>query len=186
MLPNILNTGFVTKAKTHLIAGVTAVAILAAGAMPAEAWGKKEQQFLAGAVTAGLIGALILQSNNRAHAKPQPQPQYQPRHEPRYQPRVIPEPQYYTPTPRQPTYYQPAQVSIYGSPIGRAFNSYTANERRRIQSTLTAYGYYNGSIDGAFGPGTYNALDYYARNTSKSAMLDSNTGAYGLLDGLLF
>jgi hypothetical protein len=181
MLPAILT---MTKAKTHLIATVTALALLSAAATPAEAWGKKEQQFLAGAVTAGLIGALIVNSPrlgltnplNPSRSQIQPVPQYQP------------VPQAYTPPPRQqqPVYYQPAPVSIYGTPTGRAFNTYTSNERRRIQSTLTSYGYYRGGIDGAFGPGTYNAIDTYARNTGKTASLATNSGAYGLLDGLLF
>ena len=47
MLPSIL-----TNAKTHLIAGATALALLMSGTTEAQAWGKPEQQFVAGAATA--------------------------------------------------------------------------------------------------------------------------------------
>jgi len=163
MLPSML-----INAKRNLIAGVTAVAVLAAGTSPALAWGKNEQQFLAGVATTLLIGQLI-------------------RNSPRYgQPAAQPQPQYYAPRPHRPVRYSPQPVSIYGTPAGLAFNSYTDNEQRRIQSTLTAYGYYRGNIDGSFGPGTFTAIDAYARRTGKSAQLNSRAGAYGLLDGLLF
>lgn len=172
MLPSILTSSFLAKSKTTVIAAVTAVALVASGTAPAQAWGKPEQQFLAGAATAVLLGSLILNSPRYGNA----QPQYQPR------PQYLPRPH----RPQRPVYYTPAPVSIYGTPTGRAFNSYTSNERRRIQSTLTAYGYYHGGIDGAFGPTTYSAIDAYARNTGKSASLSTSAGAYGLLDGLLF
>jgi len=170
MLPSILK-----NAKTHLIAGATALAVLMSGTTEAQAWGKGEQQFVAGAATAVLLGALIMNSPKYRQA----QPVYQ-------QP-----PAYYQPKPRyyryhRPVRYEPAPVSIYSLPIGHAFNSYSSNERRRIQSTLTAYGYYQGGIDGNFGPGTYGAIDTYARRTGKSSMLASNAGSFGLLDGLLF
>ena len=170
MLPSILTT-----TKTSLIAGVTALSMLMAGTTEANAWGKPEQQFVAGAATAVLLGALILNSPKYGNAQPtyQPQPQY-------YQP----QPRYYRY--HRPVRYEPAPVSIYGTPAGLAFNSYTSNERRRIQSTLTAYGYYHGGIDGNFGPGTYGAIDAYARRTGKTAQLSTSAGAYGLLDGLLF
>ncbi len=172
MLPSIL-----TNAKTHLIAGATALAVLMSGTTEAQAWGKPEQQFVAGAATAVLLGALILNSPRYGSAQPAYHPVYQP---PVYQP----QPRYYRY--HRPVRYDPAPVSIYGSPIGRAFVSYTSNERLRIQSTLSAYGYYHGGIDGSFGPATYGAIDAYARRTGKSSMLATSSGAYGLLDGLLF
>ncbi len=159
MLPSMFAT-----TKRNLIAGVTAVAVLAAGTTPALAWGKPEQQFLAGVVSTLVVGAII---NDIRQNRVQPQPQ---------------------PLPRQhrPVRYQPVPVSIYNTPTGLAFNSYSDNEQRRIQSTLTAYGYYHGGIDGSFGPGTYAAITAYARHTNKVAMLNSRAGAYGVLDGLLF
>ena len=149
-----------TNAKRNLIAGVTAAAVLAAGTTPALAWGKNEQQFLTGVLSVLAVQALIREANHRAKVT-----------QPRYQ---------------YPVRYEPAPVSIYSSTTAQAFNSYTDNEQRRIQSTLSAYGYYKGSIDGSFGPGTYNAVTLYANRTGKTAMLDTRAGAYGLLDGLLF
>ncbi|MBC7478383.1 MAG: peptidoglycan-binding protein [Pseudorhodobacter sp.] len=184
MLPSILK-----NVKTHLIAGATALAVLMSGTTEAQAWGKGEQQFIAGAATAVLLGALIMNSPKYGHAQPvyQRPPVYRP---PVYQPPVY-QPPVYQPKPRyyryhRPVRYDPVPVSIYNTPISNAFSSYSSNERRRIQSTLTAYGYYHGSIDGNFGPGTYGAIDDYARHTGKSSMLASNAGSFGLLDGLLF
>ena len=145
------------QTKRNLIAGATALAVLAAGTSPALAWGKNEQQFLSG------VAATILFQEILRDARRHQQPRYQ-----------------------APVRYEPAPVSIYGSPIGLAFNAYSDNEQRRIQSTLSAYGYYHGSIDGSFGPGTYNALAMYASRTNKTALLSSRAGAFGLLDGLLF
>jgi Putative peptidoglycan binding domain len=145
------------QTKRNLIAGATALAVLAAGTSPALAWGKNEQNFLAG------VAATILFQEIIRDAKRHQQPRYQ-----------------------APVRYDPAPVNIYGSPVGQAFNAYSDNEQRRIQSTLSAYGYYNGTIDGSFGPGTYNALAMYASRTNKTALLGSRAGAFSLLDGLLF
>ena len=154
MLPSMF-----ANTKRNLIAGVTALAVMTAGAAPALAWGKNEQQFLAG------VAATILFQEMMRDIKRHKQPA------PRYQ---------------APVRYEPAPVSIYASPVGQAFYAYSDNEQRRIQSTLSAYGYYNGTIDGSFGPGTYNALALYASRTNKTAMLSTRSGAFGLLDGLLF
>ena len=163
MLPSMF-----ANAKRNLIAGVTAAAVLTAGASPAQAWGKPEQQFLAGVAATLLIGSLIKNSPKYGQPAAQPQPHYQP------------------PRQHRPVRHDPQPVSIYGTPMGMAFNSYTDNEQRRIQSTLTAYGYYHGGIDGSFGPGTYKAIHAYARRTGKLAQLNSRAGSYGVLDGLLF
>jgi hypothetical protein len=162
MLPSMF-----ANTKRNLIAGVTAIAVLAGGANPALAWGKPEQQFLAGVATTLLIGQLIKNSPRYGQPQVAPQPHYVPRH-------------------HRPVRYDPQPVSIYATPVGMAFGSYTDNEQRRIQSTLTAYGYYHGNIDGSFGPGTYNAIAAYARRTGKTALLNTRAGAYGVLDGLLF
>ncbi len=47
-------------------------------------------------------------------------------------------------------------------------------------------GYYYGGIDGAFGPGTYNAVTAYARAAGASGSLGSTGGAYALYDGLIY
>ena len=152
MLPSMF-----ANTKRNLIAGVTAFAVLAAGTTPALAWGKNEQQFLAGVVSTILFQQIM------KDMKRQRQPTYNP-----------------------PVRYEPQPVSIYRTPTAQAFNTYTDNEQRRIQSTLSAYGYYQGTIDGSFGPGTYNSITLYASRTGKTAMLNTQAGAYGLLDGLLF
>ncbi len=154
MLPMMSN------AKRNLIAGVTALSVMAAGAQPALAWGKNEQKFLAG-VAATLLVQEILRDIKRHQRPVYQQPVYQ-----------------------APVRYEP--VNIYATPTGQAFNAYTDNEQRRIQSTLSAYGYYQGAIDGSFGPGTYNAIVAYAQRTGKTAQLTSRAGAFGVLDGLLF
>ena len=146
--------------KRNLIAGVAAISVMAAGASPAMAWGKNEQQFLTGVLSVLAVQAVLREVNR---SKVTRQPVYQ-----------------------APVRYEPAPVSIYSSTTARAFNSYTDNEQRRIQSTLSAYGYYSGAIDGSFGPATYNAVALYANRTGKTAMLGTQAGAFGLLDGLLF
>jgi hypothetical protein len=156
MLPSMLAT-----TRRNLIAGAAALAVVAAGASPALAWGKNEQQFLAGIVTTLAVQAMIRDANHHARIKQQPVQPY-------------------------PTRYEPAPVSIYSTPVGQAFGAYTDNEQRRIQSTLSAYGYYRGSIDGSFGPGTYNAIAIYASRTGKTDQLSTRSGAFGVLDGLLF
>ncbi len=150
-------------AKSKAIAAVAALAVAAGAAAPAQAWGKKEQGFLAGVLTAVIIDELI--DNNRHR-------------------RVAPAP---APTPR-PVYVEPAPNygSIYRTPAAQAFNSYSHNERKAIQRSLRSYGYYSGGIDGSFGPGTYNAISAYARASGASGNLNTTGGAYALYDGLIF
>jgi hypothetical protein len=154
----------ISAQKRNLIAGVTALSVVLAGATPALAWGKKEQGILTGIAAVILFQQLVKHSNAAPAPRPQPLP--------------LP------PRPQEPVRYQP--VSIYATPVGQAFNAYTDSEQRRIQSTLSAYGYYQGTIDGSFGPGTYNALALYASRTGKVALMDNRSGAFSLLDGLLF
>lgn len=156
----------VTKAKTTLIAGLTALSIAAIPATPALAWGEKEQGFVAGAATAIIVDEL-LKNNRKARLYDRG----------------------YT---AQPTYVEPRTVyveprhttSIYATPAGRAFQSYSAAERKAIQRNLRAWGYYRGGIDGSFGPGTYNAVTAYASDEGQS--LRSTSAAYGVYDGLIY
>ena len=156
MLPTLF-----TNTKSTLIAGATALAVLIAGTSPAVAWGKDEQKFLAGVLSTLAVQAVIRDANHHARMKRQP-------------------------VQTAPVRYAPTPSSIYASPAGQAFNLYSDNEQRRIQSTLSAYGDYTGAIDGSFGPGTYNAIAMYASRTGKTAMLSTRSGAFGVLDGLLF
>ena len=155
----------VTKAKTTLIAGLTALSIAAVPATPALAWGDKEQGFVAGVATAVIVDEIL--KNRRARL---------------YGQTYAPAPTYVEP---RPVYAEPHHTtSIYATPAARAFQSYSLSERKAIQRNLRAYGYYRGGIDGSFGPGTYTAVTAYARDEGQS--LRTNSSAYGVYDGLLY
>ena len=168
------------NAKSIAAAAAMAIAATTAAAPPALAWGDKEQGFVAGAVTAIIIDELI---DNGRHRKGNPAPVY-----------VDPPRTVYVEPPRrghdEPTYRRPDERRTYGSvmttPAAQAFNSYSRGERREIQRALRSYGYYAGSIDGAFGRGTYNALAAYARASGVSGHMNSAGGVYALYDGLLY
>lgn len=156
MLPMMSNT------KRNLIAGVTALSLLAAGTGPAQAWGKNERNFLAGVAATLLIQEIL--RDMRRHQQPI----------------------YTQPVAQDPVRYNPQPVSLYGTPVAQAFNLYSDNEQRRIQSSLSALGYYRGTIDGSFGPGTYNALALYAARTNRAPLMETRSGAFTLMDDLLF
>jgi len=147
----------VKTAKTTLIAALTAASIAAVPA-PALAWGDREQGFVAGIATTVIINEIIKNERRREAA-----------------PEVI-----YLDTPRHTT------TSIYRTPAGRAYQSYSLHERKAIQRNLRAWGYYSGRIDGSFGPGTYNAVVSYARDEGYGRSLNSTAGAYGVYDSLIF
>ncbi|OYW59017.1 MAG: hypothetical protein B7Z31_06645, partial [Rhodobacterales bacterium 12-65-15] len=111
----------VKTAKTTLIAALTAAAIAAIPA-PALAWGEREQGFVAGIATTVIINEIIKNERKRREAAPE----------------VI-----YLDTPRHTT-----TTSIYRTPAGRTFQSYSLSERKAIQRNLRAWGYYSGRIDG--------------------------------------
>jgi Putative peptidoglycan binding domain len=150
----------VMTARSTLIAALAALSIAAVPAAPALAWGDKEQGFVAGVATAVIIDE-ILKNSRKARA---------------YDRRDT------------PIYVEPRRThtSIYSTPAARAFQSYSHAERKAIQRNLRAWGYYRGGIDGAFGPGTYNAVVAYARDEGASGSLKSTSGAYGVYDGLLY
>ena len=157
-------------AKTTLLAGLTALSVAAVPATPALAWGDKEQGFVAGVATAVIVDEII--KNRRARMAA---PVY-----------VAPAPTFVEP---RHSYVEPrrtASTSIYSTPAARAFQSYSLSERKAIQRNLRAWGYYRGGIDGAFGPGTYNAIVAYARDEGASANLRTTAGAYGLYDGMIY
>ncbi|MFZ1467383.1 MAG: peptidoglycan-binding domain-containing protein [Paracoccaceae bacterium] len=147
--------------KSTAIAAATALSIAAIPAAPAHAWGKKEQGFVAGVATAVIIDELI---DGRKYRRAAP-----------------------APAPR-PIYVEPraSYGSIYHTPAAQAFNSYSKGERRAIQRSLRAQGYYRGGLDGSFGPGTYNAVVAYARDARASGHLNSAGGAYAIYDGLIY
>ncbi|AZL59924.1 antifreeze protein [Tabrizicola piscis] len=160
MLPTVMTV------KSTLIAAIAAASI-AVPAAPALAWGEKEQGFVAGVATAVIVDEL-LKNNRKARA-----------YDRRYSAPVYAEP--------RTVYTQPKHTtSLYATPAARAFNSYSASERRAIQRNLRAWGYYHGGIDGAFGPGTYNAIQAYARDEGAAGNLRSTSGAFAVYDGLIF
>ena len=175
MLPNM---------KSKALAATLATAMAAAPVTPALAWGKGEQNFLAGALAAVGVGLLINQAN-KAHAATRApvypstpvysQPGYS---QPTYRPPI-----YQQPTYQQPTYQQPA----YGNPAPAArsaFLNYSPSMRQAIQARLSDYGYYRGAIDGVWGPRTDAALRAYAADQGLSSRLGTYSGAVALLDSL--
>jgi len=157
--------------KRTALATLTALALAAAPAAPALAWGQSEQDVLK-----GVVGTLLVQGIIREGKKYHRQPAYAP-----------PPPVYAQPVYAQPDYYQPrATTSIYRTPTARAFGSYSLSERRLIQRRLSAFGYYRGGIDGSFGPGTYSAIVAYADDEGMSGYLTSTNSTFGVLDSLIY
>ncbi len=166
MLPTVIKTA---------TAAVTALSLSFASAAPAQAWGKNEQNFLKGVAATLLVTALI-KDTQRARQQQVQQP-------------VYPRRGYQQPVYQQPVYQEPVRsyaVSIYQTPAALAFNSYAAAERRVIQQRLAQQGYYRSGIDATFGPGTYNAVVAYARDSGNGAQLSSRAGAFGVYDSLIY
>ncbi|GLS88751.1 antifreeze protein, type I precursor [Cypionkella aquatica] len=171
MLPAVSNI------KRNTVAVLTALAI-ALPAVPAMAWGQREQDVLKGAAGVILLQGIIRETKPGSN-------DYRKRHDNRYDQRY--EPRYEQPRYKhyQPRYEQP-RVSVYNTAAARAFNAYSTSERRLIQRRLSAYGYYRGGIDGSFGPGTYNAVVAYADAQGQTRQLGSTSSAYGVYDGLIY
>lgn len=70
----------------RLIALTTALALTAASATPAAAWGKNEQQFLGAIVGLALLGTLLNEAS-KGNARPAPPPAYRPA-PPRWEDRI--------------------------------------------------------------------------------------------------
>lgn len=96
------------------------------------------------------------------------------------------------------TYQQPqvktgrviGQSSTYGSGVNsttaaQVFNSYSPYQRIAIQRKLSEFGYYNGTIDGAFGPRTHQAVYEFARTAGKQDALGNTRGASQVYNALL-
>ena len=180
-----------TTVKTTAIATLTALSLAVTAAAPAEALGRNERNFLKGVAAAVIVGALINDAQGRTPA-PAPQPVYRPRPQPDpfYRPQPQPDPYY---RPHQDRDRHPAGGRVIGSSnavhssiAAQAFNSYSAPQRRAIQSRLRGFGYYNGRVDGAFGPGTYRAVLAYARDSGGEGQLQSSAGSFGIYDSLIY
>jgi hypothetical protein len=109
-----------------------------------------------------------------------------------------PDQSYQTPMHQTPAYQQPqlqtgrviGQTSAYGSGVNdttaaRVFNSYSPYQRVAIQRRLAEFGYYNGTLDGAFGPRTHQALYEFARMAGKQDALGDARGASQVYNALL-
>jgi len=166
--------------RKSVAAAVAALSLAAALPAPANAWGEREQNGLAALAAAGLIGTLIYQNNRqRQYAAPvtrAPVQRYDGYGQPRYQ-----EPRYQAPA----SYQSEVTSGVYGTPAARAFNSYTLTQRRAIQSRLSQAGYYQGGIDGAFGPMTYRAIMAIAGDTTKPGQMTTMSGALEFYDAIL-
>ncbi|MGQ0611382.1 MAG: peptidoglycan-binding domain-containing protein [Paracoccaceae bacterium] len=143
--------------RTSTIAAVTAFSLAAGAALPSHAWGAREQGLLAGVLGTLLVGAIIVDSTRPAPPKAQPLP-----------------------------VYAPAGGSITATPAAAEFAAYSDSTQRRIQSTLSAFGYYHGPIDGTFGPQTYKAVLAYARARGNTDLLATRAGARTLYEQLLY
>jgi hypothetical protein len=159
MLPTVIKTA---------AAAVTALSLGFSSAAPAYA-GKNEDNFLKGVAATLLVGAIL----RDAQRQRQPQP-------------VYPQPIYPRPVYQQPVHGGGYAVPLYQTPAALAFNSYSSSERRVIQQRLAAQGYYRSGIDATFGPGTYNAVVAYARDTGNSGQLSNRAGAFGVYDSLIY
>lgn len=188
--------------KNAAIAAVTALSIAVTAAAPAQALGKNERNFLKGVAATVIIGALINDAQARA-PQAQPQPVYRP------QPHRQPQPQYhhrddynqqYRPRNDYSQQYRPrndhhqstsgrvigSNNSVHATVAAQTFNTYSAAQRRAIQSRLRAFGYYTGGIDASFGPGTYRAVVAYARDSGGERQLQTRAGSYGIYDSLIY
>ncbi len=173
-------------------AAVAALSLGLALPAPAHAWGEKEQNMLAALAAAGLIGGLIYQ-NQRQRAVPvarapiQTYPTYRSQNyygqsryvAPRYQAERYQAERYQAPG------YYPSTNSVYQTPAARAFNSYTLSDRRAIQRRLANAGYYQGSIDGVFGPMTYRAITAISADSATRHQISTLNGAYEFYDAIL-
>lgn len=158
--------------RTSAIASALALS-LAIPALPAHAWGQREQDVLKGVVGTLAVTALI-----KEVTKPEPKVVYRgtksyagPAYNSSYNSGYRPAPQ--------------VQNDIYSSAAAQAFNSYTYSERQQIQRDLKRRGYYAGEIDGVFGPATYRATLAYAQATGNVQRLATRAGAYGIYDSLV-
>ena len=175
MLNNLRSTATAIAATLSL-----AVALPA----PAHAWGEREQNALVALLAAGAIGTLIVQNNKRQRAVPVTRSTVPAYTGPNYGSSRYGTPGYGTPR-YQPPAAQPIPQGVSATPAGRAFNTYSLSARRDIQSRLARAGYYNGAIDGAFGPMTYNAVMAISRDSTGADKLSTLGGAFDFYDAIL-
>lgn len=197
--------------KSKSIAAATALSLILGAALPAHAWGRSEQNALKAIAAALVVGAIVHQSQKKK-AEPAPQPVYR---QPVVKAPVVQKPEVPKPVYQESrnqtrynhdlrnqapakTYQQPqvktgrviGQTSAYGSGIqnttaAQVFNNYAPYQRVAIQRRLSEFGYYNGTLDGAFGPRTHQALYEFARTAGKQDALGNAKGASQVYNALL-
>lgn len=151
--------------RTATTATLAALSLAAATAAPVQA-GQRERDFLTGVAATVIVGSVIHSLNtNRAYAQP-----------------------HYAPPPPAPVQYVPvaAQPRLSATAAAHAFRSYSPAERRAIQRELYRAGYYHGTIDGSFGPGTFRAVSAYAADYGFGPGIDSTSAAYTVYDSLIY
>jgi peptidoglycan hydrolase-like protein with peptidoglycan-binding domain len=200
----MLHTSKVIAGKTitgKLIVGLTALSLTLGAALPAQALGRNERNVLKGIAAALIVGAIIHETQKPRRAKPAPKPAPQPVYrkvptytQPTYQPPVYEEPRQYRPKataqPQVKTGRIIGKTSAYGSGINdttaaQVFGTYSQYQRVTIQRKLASFGYYSGTLDGAFGPRTHQAVYEFARTAGKQDALSTSSGAYRIYDALL-
>ncbi len=86
-------------------------------------------------------------------------------------------------------YYRPVEtvpvIPATTSPVSRAFVSQDRQLRISIQYKLMQEGFYNGAIDGLWGPSTRQAVFEYARTHNQVAMLTTVNGSNQVFSSIL-
>lgn len=165
-----------TRTAHRSLAACLAIALVATTAAAPVQAGQRERDVLKGVLATVLVGALI-NSARKSAAQPRPAtPVYSPA------PVYTPAPVYVAPVPPVNSYQPPG---VHTVPAALAFNELNASNRRAIQQQLAIWGYYTGSIDGAWGPKTWAAVQAYARDTGRTTSLDSRGGSGSLYAALL-
>ena len=88
-----------------------------------------------------------------------------------------------------PSLQMPKQTVTPINPLGTtvetqtrtAVNGYSISEVRQVQAALRRLGYYNGQVDGDFGPNTQNAVQEYQTNAGQPATGTLTLGVLGSL-----
>lgn len=68
-------------------------------------------------------------------------------------------------------------VNLDKIPAGIVYRGLTLKERKAVQSSLAAVGYYSEPIDGVWGPATWNATVSYAERVGIKVFLNDMSGA---------
>ena len=88
-----------------------------------------------------------------------------------------------------PSLQSPKQTVTPTNPLGTtvetqtrtAVNGYSVSQVRQVQAALHRLGYYNGQVDGDFGPNTQNAVQEYQINAGQPATGTLTLGVLGSL-----